>query len=171
MEYKPIETQGHEISDDPYFRLMADDDGVGYVQVGDGVLVVPLTPQEEVLMVMERAPAFNDETLTLAGGEVEQGESLEQCANRELQEELGWRAERLDFVAELRPFSKYMTSRQFVFVGRELVPSKLEGDESHPVRPRSVALGAFHELCFSGELRDATAIAALYLVRSFLGKG
>lgn len=170
MEYEPLETHGIAISEDPYFRLMADADGVGFVEVGDGVVVVPLTPLEEVLMVIERAPAFDGETLTLAGGEVELGESLEQCANRELQEELGWRAERLEFVAELRPFSKYLTSRQFVFLARELARSKLEGDETYPVRPRSVALDAFHELCFSGELNDATAIAALYLVRSYLGR-
>jgi ADP-ribose diphosphatase len=169
-EYEPLETQGHEIGADPYFRLMADADGVGFVAVGDGVLVVPLTPEDEVLMVMERAPAFDDDTLTLAGGEVEPGESLEQSANRELQEELGWRAERLEFVAELRPFSKYMTSRQFVILARQLSASKLEGDEMYPVRPRAVALDTFHELCFTGELKDATAIAALFLVRSYLNR-
>jgi ADP-ribose diphosphatase len=167
-KYEPRKTQGREISTDPYFKLMADADGVGFIEVGDGVLVVPLTPEEEVLMVMERAPAFDSETLTLPGGEVEEGESLEECANRELQEELGWRAEKLDFVAELRPFSKYMTSRQFVFLARGLSPSKLEGDETHPVRPRTVALDSFHELCFGGELHDATAIAALFLVRTYL---
>jgi ADP-ribose diphosphatase len=170
MEYQPLESRGHEIDKDPYFKLMADTEGVGFIEVGDGVMVVPLTPDEDVLMVVERSPAFDDDTLTLVGGEVEPGESLEQSANRELQEELGWRAERLEFVAELRPFSKYMTTRQFVFVARELVPSKLQGDETHPVLPRSVPLDAFHELCFSGELHDATAIAALFLVRSILGK-
>ena len=87
-----------------------------------------------------------------------------------MQEELGWRAKQLEFVAELRPLSKYLTSRQFVFLARQLSPSKLEGDEAHPIRPRAVALDTFHELCFSGELHDATAIAALYLVRSYLGK-
>lgn len=169
-EYEPLEEHGHEIGKDAYFRLMADDDGVGFVDVADGVLVVPLTPEGEVLMVVERAPAFDGETLTLSGGEVEPGESLEKCANRELQEELGWRAGRLEFVAELRPFSKYMNSRQFVFLARDLEPSKLEGDEMYAVRPRKVDLADFHELCFSGELRDATAIAALYLVRSYLAQ-
>lgn len=169
-EYEPLEEHGREIDKDAYFRLMADDDGVGFVDVADGVLVVPLTAENEVLMVVERSPAFDGETLTVAGGEVEPGESLEECANRELQEELGWRAERLEFVAELRPFSKYMNSRQFVLVARDLVRSKLEGDEMYPVRPRRVGLDDFHKLCFSGELRDATAIAALFLVRSYLAR-
>ena len=119
---------GQRISSDPYFTLMADSDGVGFVHCDDGVLVVPLTDDGHVLLAVERSPAFGREVLGLVGGEVESGEPLEETANRELQEELGWRAERIDFLGELHPF-KYLSSRQFAFLARDLVPSKLEGDE------------------------------------------
>ena len=168
MEYKPLEERGQVVDKDPYFTLMSDRDGVGFVQCGDGVLVVPLTGDEEVLMIVERSPAFDEDVLTLVGGEIEAGEQLENTANRELQEELGWRAEKLDFIAELRPFSKYLNSRQFVFLARQLTPSKLEGDETYPIRQRKVALSSFEMLCSSGELKDAVAISALYMVRSWL---
>jgi len=38
-----------------------------------------------------------------------------------LQEELGWRARRIDYLGEIHLF-KYLTSRQFVFLARELIP-------------------------------------------------
>ncbi len=158
---------GQKINSDPYFTLMADSDGVGFVHCGDGVLVVPLTDDGHVLLAVERSPAFGREMLGLVGGEVEAGEPLEETANRELQEELGWRAERIDFLGELHPF-KYLISRQFAFLARGLVPSKLEGDEIHPVGTRKVALERFADLCTAGELHDATAIAALYLAQRFL---
>ena len=41
VEYTPFEPQGHIITSDPYFALMANDDGEGFVYCGDGVLVVP----------------------------------------------------------------------------------------------------------------------------------
>ncbi len=115
MEHKPRKPHGERISSDPYFTLMADSDGVGFVHCGDGVVVVPLTDDRHVLMAVERSPAFDRDVLGLVGGEVEDGEPLEETANRELQEELGWRAERIDFLGELHPF-KYLTSRQFVFL-------------------------------------------------------
>jgi 8-oxo-dGTP pyrophosphatase MutT (NUDIX family) len=146
---------------------MAGDDGVGFVHCSDGVLVVPLTDDGQVLMAVERSPAFDREVLVLVGGEVEEGEPLQETANRELQEELGWRAERMEFLGELHPF-KYLTSRQFVFLARDLVPSKLEGDEVYPVGTRTVPLDSFLDLCSEGELHDAASIAALCLAQRFL---
>ena len=167
MECRPKKPSGRAVSSDPYFTLMADSDGVGFIHCGDSVLVVPLTDDGYVLMAVERSPAFDRKVLVLAGGEVEEGEPLEEAANRELQEELGWRAQRIELLGEIHPF-KYLTSRQFVFLARDLSPSKLEGDEVYPVGTRKVPLDSFIDLCTSGELHDATAIAALCLTQHFL---
>ena len=167
MEFKPKKPSGRAVTSDPYFTLMADPDGVGFIHCGDSVLVVPLTDDGHVLLAEERSPAFDRNVLVLAGGEIEEGESLEEAANRELQEELGWRAGRIEFLGEIHPF-KYLTSRQFVFLARDLSPSKLEGDEIYPVSTRKVPLESFIDLCTRGELHDATAIAALCLAQHFL---
>jgi ADP-ribose diphosphatase len=155
------------VDSNPHFTLMAGNDGVGFVHCGDGVLVVPLTGDGHVLLAVEHSAARNREMLGLVGGSVEEGRPLEETANRELQEELGWRATRIDYLGELHPF-KYLTSRQFVFLARDLVPSKLEGDELYPVVQRKVPLKTFETLSASGELFDATTIAALAIARHFL---
>jgi len=167
MRYEPRTPHGRPIDSDPYFTLMADQYGDGFVHCGDGVLVVPLTDDGFVLMAVERSPAFDRELLGLVGGEVEEGEPLEDTANRELQEELGWRAKRIEFLGEIHPF-RYLTSRQFVFLARDLTPSKLEGDEKHPVRMQKIPLESFMHLCTSGELQDAPSIAALCMAQDFL---
>jgi ADP-ribose diphosphatase len=170
MKYESREPHGHKIESDPYFTLMADTDGVGFVHCGDGVLVVPITEDDQVLLGVERSPAFDQEVLCLVGGSVEPGEPLEETANRELQEELGWRAAQIDYLGELHPF-KYLTSRQFVFLARQLSPSRLEGDERHPLRAREVPLDSVLALCAEGELHDALAIAALYLAQGYVREG
>ncbi len=156
--------QSHPVASDPYFTLMADAEGVGYVHCGDGVLVVPITADDQVLLAVEHSPAFGREILTLVAGSVDEGESPEEAANRELQEELGWRAERVEFLAELHPF-KYLDSRQFLFLAQGLVPSRLPGDEEHPVRTHSIPLDGWLDLCLRGDLQDALAIAALSLIQ------
>jgi len=169
LEVVPRKPHGRPIESDPYLTLMADAEGIGFVQCSDGVLVVPLTGDGHVLLAVERSPALDRDVLLLVGGSVEEGEPLEETANRELQEELGWRAERIDFLGELQPF-KYLTARQYVFLARGLAPGKLEGDERHPIHIREVPQDALIQLCTGGELHDAAAIAALFLAQHFLGQ-
>ena len=167
MNYASQPPHGQAVRSDPYFTLMADADGVGFIHCGDAVAVVPLTDEGDALLAVEYSPAFGCEILTLVSGMIEPGESLEEAANRELQEELGWRAGRLDFLGELHPF-KYLTIRVFVFLARDLTPSKLPGDEAHAITERRVPLKNLGGLCEAGELQDASAIAGLCWARAFL---
>jgi hypothetical protein len=82
VQYEQRAPNGHPIDRDPYFSLMADADGVGFVHCSDGVLVVPVTADGQVLLAVERSPAFDREVLGLVSGSVVAGESLEETANR-----------------------------------------------------------------------------------------
>jgi ADP-ribose diphosphatase len=167
MEHRQVATEGRRSDRSRYFALVADSDGVEFVRCGDGVLVVPVIDDGEVLLAVERSPAFGRNILTLVAGSVEEGEPLAESANRELQEEMGYRAERMDYLGELYPF-KYVASRQFAFLARGLTPGALQGDEAHPIGARRVPLAAIAQLCASGELHDSLAIAALFLAQQFL---
>lgn len=167
MDYTPTPAYGQPVDSDPCFSLRVGDDGTGFVHCGDGVVVVPLDAHGQVLLALEFAPGRGREVLVLPGGSAEVGESLEETANRELQEELGWRAARMDYLGELHPF-KYLTCRQFVFLARELSAHRLGGDEVHPIRMHAVPLDKAMDLCLAGELHDALAVAALAITRRFL---
>ena len=59
--------------------------------------------------------------LRIAGGmegRVAERTAQLEAANRELQEEIGYKAGRLDYLGELRPFSKYLAVRSFVYLAR-----------------------------------------------------
>jgi ADP-ribose diphosphatase len=151
-----------------WFSIAVTAAGEEVVQAADEALIVPLTAEGEVLLSLEPSAAFDEPTLILPGGTVEASESPAEAANRELQEEIGYKAERMDFLGELRPFSKYLTVRSFVFLARDLIPSKLAGDEDYEVGIERVPLSDFESLIANGRLHDARVIAALYLARSFV---
>ena len=151
-----------------YFDIDRDADGVEFVRCGNEVLVVPLAGQGEVLLIEEPSAAFGKPTLVLPGGSVERNEEHRATANRELQEEIGLRAARLDFLGELHPFSKYLTVRSFLYLARDLTPFRLRGDEPHEIRSRPISIGRFEEEVDAGSLADARVIAALCLARRFL---
>jgi len=57
-----------------------------------------------------------------------------------------------------------------MWVARDLSPSRLEGDESYDIGVERALLAQLEALIASGHLRDARAIAALYMARTFLAR-
>lgn len=159
---KQIDYQGQ------YFAICRDADGVECVVTGDEVLIVPLLDNGNVLLTWEPSAAFDTQTLILPGGETAPGRSHEETAQLELQEEIGYKAGRLDFLGELHPFSKYLTVRSFVYLARHLTPSWLVGDEGYEIGQEPVALADFESLIEQGILHDARVIAGLFLARNFV---
>jgi ADP-ribose diphosphatase len=152
-----------------YFAVCLDESGTEFVDSGDDeVLIVPVTSEGEVILTIEPSAAFGEETVILPGGIVEQGEEHTETASRELQEEVGYIPGQLDYLGELRPFSKYLTTRCFVYLARDLIPSKQEGDEDYPIQLEYVAMSEFEQLIAVARLLDARVIAALYMTRHFL---
>ncbi len=104
-----------------YFSLQTDATGNEYVaSSGDEVLVVPLTGEDEVILTIEPSPAFGEPTLILPGGETKPDVANAEMANLELQEEIGCRAKQLDYLGELRPWSKYLAVHSFLYLARDL---------------------------------------------------
>lgn len=152
----------------PQFSVIGTDAPQQYIRAGDKVMSVPLTDTGMVIFIVEPSPAFRENVLYLPSGRIEPGETIEQAANREMQEEIGYRAERQDYLGEMRPWVKYLQSRMFVFIARHLTPSKLHGDEIYTISTELVPLDQFERVIDAGRLYDSTVIAALYRARHFL---
>lgn len=137
-------------------------------ETGGGVFIVPVNDRDEVLFTIEPAVTDGTPVLCLPAGAIEPGEDPADAAKRELQEEAGYRAGRLDRLAELRPLARHGDWRVYAFLARDLVPGKLKGDEVYPISVESVPLAQFERLIDSGRLLDSTCIAAVFLAQRFL---
>ena len=140
-----------------------------YIVAPSGVMIVPVTPTGEVILIHEPTAYGSGELiLLLPSGKLEPGEETAVSANRELQEEIGFAAGRLDRLAELHPWIKYLTTTLTVYLARDLTPSRLQGDEEYEIVPEYVPLDSFESLIAAGRLTDSSVIAALFLARQFL---
>ena len=160
---------GYVKAQSDWFSIRTDAAGDEYVaSTGDEVLVVPLTADSEVLLAVEPSPAFGTAVRILPGGQVEPHLTLAEVANKELQEEIGYRAGRLDPLAELWPWAKYLAVRSHLFLARDLAPSKLAGDEGYVIGVEAMPLAELEAWIADGRLRDGRAIAGLFLARAYL---
>lgn len=135
---------------------------------GDGVVVVPVNADGDVLLTCEPAVHSGVPVLVLPAGTVEEGEDPVRTANRELQEEIAFKADRLEVLAELHPLARHAEWSVHVVLACELSPSALEGDELHTIEVEPHPFDEFESLIANGRLQDSTCIAALFLARRFL---
>ncbi|MES2918539.1 MAG: ADP compounds hydrolase NudE [Pseudomonadota bacterium] len=135
---------------------------------GRAVMIVPLLDDDTVLLIREYGCGVEDYTLGLPKGGLEPGETFEQGANRELQEECGYAATRFSVLRELSLSPGYMGSRLTVVLAEGLYPSRLDGDEPEAIEVVPMALSGLSQWAWREDLHEARSLAALYLVRDLL---
>lgn len=132
------------------------------------VAVVPMLDAETVLLVREYAAGVHRYELGLVKGRIDAGESPVEAANRELMEEAGYGARRLDLLRSLTLAPTYMSHLTHLVLARELYPQRLPGDEPEPLELVPWKLADLGQLILQDDFSEGRSIAALFIAREWL---
>ena len=133
------------------------------IDSADWVNVVPVTPAGEIVMVRQYRHGLRDVTLEIPGGMVDPGETPEQAAARELLEETGYRAERLEALGSVNPNPALFGNRVLHLRGARLRARRRGARTRAPRRRWSswCAPIALRRLLREGRIDHALVMAAL----------
>ncbi|MBC7003232.1 ADP compounds hydrolase NudE [Photobacterium sp. BZF1] len=134
------------------------------------VLVVPVTEQDDLLLIREYSAGTERYELGFPKGLIDQGESAAEAANRELKEEIGFGAKALQPLKEVVLAPSYFSSKMTLFLAQDLYPEKLDGDEPEPLQIVRWPLSQAEELLHHMDFAEARSITALFLALKQLGK-
>lgn len=95
------------------------------------------------------------------------GESLEDCARRELQEETGLIAATLEpLLSELQLSNSTTNEKAWLFVARDLTHGPATPEETEDLQVRRLPLTEAIQMARTGQIRDAMSVLALLAVEN-----
>lgn len=134
----------------------------GVVTMGEAAGVLPFVDADHVMLVRQYRYVYGEaHRWEIPTGGMLAGETPEQAAQRELQEEIGHTAGRLEWISTFYSSKSVCEETCHLFLGRELRAASLPGDETEELE---VGVHHFddvvHMVCTS-EIRDAMSVIAI----------
>lgn len=126
-------------------------------------VVLPMHSNGEITLVRQfRLPA-NEFLLEIPAGTVEKGETPEQCAFREIEEETGYRAGRLTKASEFFVSPGFLTEKMHLFLAHDLEKTEQKPDFDENIEVVRLKLDVAVALVGDGTIIDAKTIIGILL--------
>lgn len=131
------------------------------VEHAPAVAVLPVTDDGKILLIRQYRYAARRDLLEIPAGLVEPGEDFERCAERELQEEIGFFPEKLRKIGTVYNSPGFCTETVTIYLGTDLKPSKLAPDDDEFIETVPAPAGEIRGMIERGEITDGKTFAAL----------
>lgn len=130
--------------------------------------IVALDQDGRIAMLTQYRHAIGGWLREVPAGCRNQGESALECAQRELREEAGLKAELWDHLGSIVTIPSFCDERIELFLARRLSACAGQLDEDEVIEVKRINFEDALAMVASGEIIDAKTIAALHHARRFL---
>ncbi len=127
------------------------------------VAVVPFLDRETIILVRQYRHAIGQELLEIPAGTLKKGETAEECAQRELKEEIGYEAGNIRKITRLFPAPGYTSEAIDLFIASDLHPSKGQAEEDEVVEPVALKLESAIDWVRNGVIKDGKTIIGILI--------
>lgn len=141
------------------------------IEVPVCVQVIPFTHDGRMILVDQFRPGVQRVSLEFPAGRVEPGENPLAAATRELEEETGYRAGRVDLLGDFDADASIQSNEIKVIVARDCRPDgQRDQDDGEDVEVRIVDRTEVSTLIEDGHIRHAASISAWHLYERLTGR-
>jgi len=128
-----------------------------------GAGALPLFDDGRVALVKQYRHPAQRELLEIPAGRIEVGETPEMCAAREVEQEIGFRAGRIEKLAEFYSTPGFCEEKLHVYLATDLTPSSQALDHDEWVEVVYLPFAEAAQMLGRGGIEDSKTIIALLL--------
>lgn len=132
------------------------------------VAIVPVDAEGSVILVRQFRYAAGRVLWEVPAGTLEPDEDPNVCAHRELQEEIGHKAGKLERLGGIFVAPGYTSEFIHLYLATDLSESRLEGDSDEFIQVERFSWREILRKIRSGEIEDGKSISSLFLARDYL---
>ncbi|MDX7998261.1 ADP compounds hydrolase NudE [Xenorhabdus sp. Reich] len=133
----------------------------------EAVLIIPII-EDELILIHEYAVGIEQYELGFPKGAIDAGETPLEAADRELKEEIGFGAEKLELLTKLTMAPSYFSSKMNIVVAQNLYPEYLQGDEPEPLVQVRWPISDMMSLLEHPDFNEARNVSALFFAQRYL---
>ena len=139
------------------------------IEHNGGAVIAALTEDKKLVMVRQYSKPADKVMLEVPAGKIDPGEMPLEAAVRELKEETGYTASKVEFLTEFYPSVGYSEERLYLYLCTGLTPGETCFDENEAIEIEEIDLDRLFKMAMSGELDDAKTIIAILMVKALVG--
>jgi len=133
------------------------------------VAVVPFKKNGSVVMIRQYRPAIGNYLIEIPAGRVnDDGESYEECAQREMAEEIGYRAKKLVKLFEGYLVPGYGDEYMYYYLAIDLYRKSLPPDEDEYIEPLEMPMETVLQMVRKSEIIDSKTALGILMAADYL---
>lgn len=125
------------------------------------VCLIPILPDGKICLIRQFRYGPREEFIEIPAGKLDAGEAPLDCAYRELEEETGYRTNKLTFLTNIHPAIGFSNEKMWMYLAEELELSKKKLDEDEFLELLPTPLNKALEWVFSGKITDVKTIIGI----------
>ncbi len=126
------------------------------------VVMIPVDNQGRILLVKQWRRASGRVLIELPAGTLDNNEDPRECAQRELQEEIGYKAGKLTSLGGFFSAPGYSTEYLHLFLAEDLSESQLQPDENEEIEILPLTPAEALKMVENNGIRDAKSVVGIY---------
>ncbi len=129
----------------------------------DSVTIIPIDESNNILFVTQYRMGCEKALIELPAGVMDDNEEPLDCAKREIREETGMAAGKMEHLGSVYLAPGYSSELNHIFLATELYASPLDQDDDEFLKVEKIPSVEISAMIESGKLQDSKSLAALYM--------
>ena len=138
------------------------------IEHNGGAVIAALTEDNKLVMVHQYRKPADKVMLEVPAGKIDPGEKPLDAAVRELKEETGYTAAKVEFLTQFYPSVGYSEEVLYLYLCTGLTPGETNFDENEAIDIEEVELDRLFKMAMSGEIDDAKTLIAILMVKALV---
>jgi len=142
-----------------------------YIKHPGASVILPVDQQGFIYVVHQYRHALKKVFLELPAGQRDLGEDPLKTAHRELQEETGFKAGKMELMTIIHPVIGYADEEMFLYLAQDLVAGPAQLDPGENLEVVKMSSDELKKLVQSGQISDVKTLVGLFWYWNYLEKG